>query len=91
MQEEDKKYPFIVVARLREVGSIKEIQVEVFDPEDPSLNPYPIADGCAPAYGEDGLATAVYRAFAELEIPPKEILKKELDDLIREIEEDTNV
>lgn len=82
-----KEYPFVITARLAEHGTVKEIEVQVYDPEDPGPTPLPIAEGSAPAYGEDGLATAVYRAFSELQIPPTEPTRKEIDDLIKEIEE----
>jgi hypothetical protein len=82
-----KEYPFIVTARLVRYGTVKEIEVRVYDPEDPGPTPLPIAEGSAPAYGSDGLATAVFRAFSELEIPPTEPTHKEIDDLIKEIEE----
>ena len=82
-----KEYPFIVTARLAQYGTVKEIEVNVYDPEDPGPNPIPIAEGSAPAYGDDGLATAVFRAFSELQIPPTEPTRKEIDDLIKEIEE----
>ncbi len=82
-----KEYPFIVTARLVRYGTVKEIEVRVYDPEDPGPTPLPIAEGSAPAYGSDGLATAVFRAFAELEIPPTEPTRKEIDDIIKEMEE----
>lgn len=82
-----KEYPFIVTARLAQYGTAKEIEVNVYDPEDPGPNPIPIAEGSAPAYGDDGLATAVFRAFSELQIPPTEPMRKEIDDLIKEMEE----
>lgn len=90
MKEEEKAYPFIVTARLRKDKTVREIEVQVFDPEDPDPVPQPIAEGYAPAYGDDGLATAVYRAFSELQIPPAEPTRPEIDDLIRSIEEDAN-
>lgn len=89
MKEEEKAYPFIVVARLREDKTVREIEVQVFDPDDGDPLPLPIAEGSAPAYGDDGLATAVYRAFADLQIPPVDgKVLPEVDDLIRSIEEE---
>ena len=88
MQDQGKGYPFVVVARVTDSGKFKEIEVQVFDPDESDAVPLPIAEGSAPGYGtDDGLATAVYRAFAQLEIPPKEPTRKEIDDLIKEMEE----
>ena len=88
MSEETKAYPFVVTARLTEEKTVRQIEVLVYDPEDSDPVPLPIAEGSAPAYGTDGLATAVYRAFLELEIPPTEPTRPEIDDLIRSLEED---
>lgn len=88
MSEEDKAYPFVVTARLTRSGMVQEIEVLVYDPEDSDPVPLPIAEGSAPAYGDDGLATAVYRAFADLAIPPRSgTAQPEIDDVIRGIEE----
>lgn len=88
MSEETKAFPFVVTAQLVRNGLVREIEVRVYDPDDSDPVPLPIAEGSAPAYGNDGLATAVYRAFADLEIPPSEPIRPEIDDLIRSLEED---
>lgn len=87
MQQQERAYPFVVVAKLNESGTVRTVDVEVYDPEDESSMPTPIAEGSAPAYGDDGLETAVYRAFSQLQIPPNKVLP-EVDDLIKQIEED---
>lgn len=64
--ENKTQYAFIVVATLDESETVKQIQIQVFDAEDRSENPAPIATGSAPNYDEQGLATAAEHAFAKV-------------------------
>lgn len=82
--EKVEAYPFIVVVKFEEVTNDKgyvrwrEVEVEVFDPNDEQepTNRLPIATGSAPDYNRsdhrNAINTALGRAFNELQIPPTE-------------------
>jgi len=67
--EDKKQYAFIVVATIEESDTINQISVQVFDAEDRSDNPLPVATGSAPNYDNTGLATAAEHAFARVPLP----------------------
>lgn len=64
-----KQYAFIVVATIEESETANQISVQVFDAEDRSDSPFPVATGSAPNYDNTGLAIAAEHAFGKVPLP----------------------